>query len=131
MNPDLPALAGILADWLEPARNIPAVYLFGSRVRGDHRPNSDVDLRLFIDEWRNLERADMDWWAKENETDFALLKSRLPGPLAIHREQSDDADRAIGTRVGPGRMRVDATEKKAGARPVPRPSAGASWHSRC
>src|ERR1700690_718740 len=95
MNPVLASLANILADWLEPAPNIPAVYLFGSRVRGDHRPDSDVDVRLFINEWRDVKPVDMDWWVKENETDFADLKRRLPGPLEIHREQWDDADQAI------------------------------------
>jgi predicted nucleotidyltransferase len=51
MNPDLPRLADILADWLEQAPNIPAIYLFGSCVRGDHKPDSDVDVRLFLNEW--------------------------------------------------------------------------------
>jgi hypothetical protein len=35
-----------------PAPGVPAVYLFDSRVRGDHRPNSDVDVRLFLHEWK-------------------------------------------------------------------------------
>ncbi|WP_461335339.1 nucleotidyltransferase domain-containing protein [Bradyrhizobium embrapense] len=80
---------------MEPAPNVPAVYLFGSRVRGDHRPDSDVDVRLFTNEWRDVKQVDMDWWAQENDTDFSRLKSRLPGPLAIHREQSDASDHAI------------------------------------
>jgi predicted nucleotidyltransferase len=95
MNPDLPALASILADWLEPAPKVPTVYLFGSRVRGDHRPDSDIDVRLFLNEWRNVDAPDMEWWTRENETDFAALKARLPGPLAVYREQQDDADDAI------------------------------------
>jgi hypothetical protein len=95
VDTELQALARILADWIEPAPNIPAVYLFGSRVRGDHRPDSDVDVRLFLSEWRNLTTVDMEWWGEQNETDFAALKSRLPGPLAIHREQTDEADLAI------------------------------------
>ena len=49
-------------------------------MRGDHRPDSDVDVRL---------------WGEQNETDFADVKSRLPGRLAVHREQSDEADAAI------------------------------------
>ena len=95
MNPDLLRLANILADWLEPAPNVPAVYLFGSRVRGDHRPDSDVDVRVLLNEWHKLDRCDLDWWGKENETDFVALKSRLPGPLSLHRDQGDDADPAI------------------------------------
>jgi hypothetical protein len=95
MNPDLAALANILADWLAPAPNVPAVYLFGSRVRGDHRADSDVDVRVLTNEWSGLDRRDMDWWGQQNETDFAELKRRLPGPLSLHREQHDDADPAI------------------------------------
>jgi hypothetical protein len=34
-------------------------------------------------------------WGEQNETDFADVKSCLPGRLAIHREQSDEADAAI------------------------------------
>ncbi|WP_168212938.1 MULTISPECIES: nucleotidyltransferase domain-containing protein [unclassified Bradyrhizobium] len=84
-----------MADWIEPAPNLSSIYLFGSRVRGDHRPDSDVDVRLRINEWKNLQGADMDWWARENETDFVALKQRLPGPLALHRETWDAADAAI------------------------------------
>jgi len=71
------------------------VYLFGSRVRGDHRPDSDVDVRVFTNEWINLDQRDMDWWVKENQSDFTALKSRLPGPLSLHRETRDDADPTI------------------------------------
>jgi hypothetical protein len=43
---ELRALAEIIAKWIEPATGLKQVYLFGSRVRGDDRPDSDVDLRL-------------------------------------------------------------------------------------
>lgn len=95
MNPDLAALACVLADWIEPAPNIPAVYLFGSRVRGDHRPDSDVDVRLFLNEWDKVDARDMTWWQEQNKTDFAALKRRLPGRLSLHIERSDHADAAI------------------------------------
>ena len=94
-SPELRALVEILADWIEPAPSIPAIYLFGSRVRADHRKDSDVDIRLFLHEWSNVEEATLQWWQAQNETDFAELKSKLPGPLAIHREQEDAADNDI------------------------------------
>ena len=95
MSAELTDLAEILADWIKPAPGVPAVYLFGGRVRGDHRSDSDVDVRLFLNEWKNLTTVDMEWWGEQNTTDFAVLKSRLPGPLSLHREQTDDADAAI------------------------------------
>lgn len=95
VTPELTALVDTLANWIEPAPTIPAVYLFGSRVRGDHRPDSDVDVRLYVHEWPPLSSAEMEWWMHENMTVHADLKARLPGPLSIHREKIDDADAAI------------------------------------
>jgi predicted nucleotidyltransferase len=69
-------------------------YLFGSRVRGDHRPDSDVDIRIFVEEWRP-DTAAFEWWTEQNTSDFAELKAKLPGPLAIHRDTPDLADPAI------------------------------------
>jgi predicted nucleotidyltransferase len=34
LSAELSDLAEILADWIKPAPGVPAVYLFGSRVRG-------------------------------------------------------------------------------------------------
>jgi hypothetical protein len=95
MNPQLSDLASILADWINPAPGIPAIYLFGSRVRGDHRRDSDVDIRLFLDQWKAVGEATVAWWQEQNETDFAALKALLPGPPKLHREPTDGADHAI------------------------------------
>src|SRR5262245_66417182 len=43
VNPELVRLASVVADWASEAR-LAEVYLYGSRVRGDHEPNCDVDL---------------------------------------------------------------------------------------
>ena len=59
MSSELRALAEVLADWIEPVLGVPALYLFGSRVRGDHRPDSDVDIRLFINQWKVIDPATM------------------------------------------------------------------------
>ena len=56
-------------------------YLFGSRVRGDHRPDSDVDVCI---QWADhLTDSDLQWWGINNEDDFAAIKPRLPGPLKV------------------------------------------------
>jgi predicted nucleotidyltransferase len=102
---DLPSLAGIIAEWVEYVPGIGAVYLFGSRVRGDHRPDSDVDLRLYIQDWQ-ADRETTAWWTQQDQTEFADLKARLPGPLAIHRERTDDADNAIKTGMANPVLRV-------------------------
>lgn len=91
---ELQSLAAIIDEWVRDILGIHEVYLFGSRVRGDHRPDSDVDLRLLVAEWKPDDQT-VDWWTNQNETHFAELKSKLPGPLAIHCESSDAADAAI------------------------------------
>ena len=94
MSDELQSLAEILDNWIAPAPGIPAIYVFGSRVRRDHRSDSDVDVRLYLNEWHLCEQT-RQWWQQQNESDFAELKARLPGPLALHRENQDAADNSI------------------------------------
>ena len=91
---DLQALASSVAKWIDELPGVPAVYLFGSRVRGDHRPDSDVDIRVYLRDWVT-DSATAIWWLQQNQTDFSELKAQLPGPLSIHREARDAADEAI------------------------------------
>lgn len=73
-------LARILADWAEPAPGF-EIYLFGSRVRGDHGANSDVDVVIPIP--RSPSDADFAWWRDINEDSFISINAALPGPLQI------------------------------------------------
>jgi len=91
---ELQALASIVTKWVDEVPGVPAVYLFGSRVRGDHRPDSDVDIRVYLRDWVT-DSATAIWWLQQNQTDFSDLKAQLPGPLSIHREARDAADEAI------------------------------------
>ena len=43
ISPHGKAIARLLADWASPAPGV-TIYFFGSRVRGDHGPASDVDV---------------------------------------------------------------------------------------
>jgi hypothetical protein len=74
----------LVADWSAPA---PAstLYLFGSRVGGDHRPDSDVDVSIA---WGTLSEADLDWWSKNNEELFVTIDNLLPGKLQILEENA-------------------------------------------
>ena len=47
MHEDAKEIARILADWA--AGQSITVHLFGSRVRGDHGPDSDVDIYIQIE----------------------------------------------------------------------------------
>ena len=74
---ELRSLAAIIADW---AHEDSTVHLFGSRVRGDHKPDSDVDVVIvFSRPTDELVR----WWTAVNEGSFASINASLPGPLAI------------------------------------------------
>lgn len=75
----LEALMQILADWA----GLPdvTVYLYGSRVRGDNRPDSDVDVHLrFNSPWST---DFVSWWASENSDQFMTINETLPGQLHI------------------------------------------------
>jgi predicted nucleotidyltransferase len=83
-NSELEDLAGVLAKWSD--GYAVTVFLYGSRVRGDHREDSDVDIYI---SWRlcqeDSETNDktVRWWTQENADDFASLKALLPGRLEI------------------------------------------------
>ena len=58
---ELRSLAASIADW---AHEDATVHLFGSRVRGDHKPDSDVDVVIvFSRPTDELVR----WWTAVNE----------------------------------------------------------------
>lgn len=82
---ELIQLARILADWVSPAPSI-TIYLFGSRVRGDHRPDSDVDV--LIDISRASTTEDATWWSNVNADEFRTIDTLLPGPLQILESHS-------------------------------------------
>lgn len=71
-------IARILACWSAPAPSS-IVYLFGSRVRGDNRPDSDVDFHIHCSV-RAGDRATAEWVTRQHETWFADLRPLLPGP---------------------------------------------------
>jgi hypothetical protein len=81
VSDELKKLAHVLADWAAPAPGF-TVYLFGSRVRDDHKPTSDVDVCF---QWgdRSLTQADLDWWETNQREKFATIKAKLPGPLKV------------------------------------------------
>lgn len=79
VSDELKTLAAILADWSSNAPTV-TIYLFGSRVRGDHHPDSDVDISVH---WHSATDKDVEWWTTNNEEDFASINARLPGILQI------------------------------------------------
>jgi hypothetical protein len=90
MTDDFKRLATILADW---AADAPAatLYVFGSRVRGDHRPDSDLDVIIQWD-YQAMAPADHDWWQKNCAEDFATIDAALgarlhfPDPDPVSRQ---------------------------------------------
>lgn len=79
MNDELEDLIEVLADWAN-GHDCVTIYLFGSRVRSDHRPDSDVDV---VVRWSSVTQEFSDWWIGQNEDEFCEINTRLPGPLKI------------------------------------------------
>jgi len=94
---ELERLAATLADWLGDTSFV--IYLFGSRVRGDHRFDSDVDVVIPAP---NIPTdADMDWWLAQNNEEFATINSRLPGSLHILPNNDPVADLVLQAAANP------------------------------
>jgi predicted nucleotidyltransferase len=98
IDPDLKAIATAVADWVDDVPDVPVVFIFGSRVRGDHHEGSDVDIRLFKHEWADggpLDDATSEWWDEQNETNCAELEGRLGVRVHVISDQHDPSDDAI------------------------------------
>ena len=85
-------LARILGDWIAPAPSF-TIYLFGSRVRGDHRPDSDVDVVMSFGS--NPGTQDVAWWTEVNDDLFQSIDAKLPGKLHILERDDPIADQVV------------------------------------
>ena len=45
-DPDLTRVAAAVRDWARKKEDLQCVWFFGSRVKGSHRPDSDLDIAL-------------------------------------------------------------------------------------
>lgn len=101
-RPDLRDLALAFARWAE-GKNV-RIYLFGSRVRGDHRPDSDVDAYVDLT-LPNMDHDTVVWWTRQQETAFADLLPMLPGPLGdTGHAMLDPQDQATVSNIMNGRV---------------------------
>lgn len=87
--------AAIVA-WAQDQSIIRRVYLFGSRSRGDHRPDSDLDLAIELF-GRNLEARYGSWGAIDEEL---LQEIQQLLPYVVQLEWYDPEEKLLGT-VGP------------------------------
>ena len=80
VSPELDDLLTTLVEWAAHASSA-EIFLFGSRVRGDHRPDSDVDISI---KWISpFDDQTTDWWTAQNAEMFKSIDAKLPGPLHI------------------------------------------------
>jgi hypothetical protein len=83
---EITRLAASIADWC-PHPSI-RIFLFGSRVRGDHRDDSDVDLCIDVSD--PGKQAAVDWWFAQNGAAFREdLPEACPGPLCVTRAHDE------------------------------------------
>jgi len=77
---DRPELARTLAERITDIEGL-RIYVFGSRVRGDHHANSDVDVLV---KWPHPPGDDVvRWWMTNNDAEFGAINAKLPGKLRI------------------------------------------------
>ena len=96
ISTELDQLVSILANWAGPATSA-TVYLYGSRVRGEHKPKSDVDIA--IDFGSPPDDETVDWWSFNNSNEFKDINAKLPGALQVL--EHDDTVFQSKVRSGP------------------------------
>ena len=79
--PSLTELIRVVADWADGCPGVGRVFLFGSRVRGDHRPDSDLDVA--IEPSTHPSSMFVRRLIQSEATDFAALVKRCSVPVHI------------------------------------------------
>lgn len=95
VNKSLKKLASIVAEWAKPFPILETVYIFGSRVRGDHHAESDLDIALDFDISKGS--SEITPFDEEEQSECAGLKALLPSgiKLSVHKFPDDKAWPAI------------------------------------
>ena len=91
---NLQSLANSVAQWADARPAIGKAYIFGSRVRGDARPDSDLDLAIeFVPNLTTEATAD---WTEQSLSGLADLKAAIGEiQLSLHVRLDDAAWPAI------------------------------------
>jgi hypothetical protein len=79
---DIPDALEVLAKLAAEVAEVDRIVVFGSRVRGDNRPDSDLDIAL----WTGAEASNLFGqgpWERLHETGFASRRAAFPFPLHI------------------------------------------------
>jgi predicted nucleotidyltransferase len=92
---DLAALAKTLADWAAPAPTA-LIYLYGSRVRGDHKATSDVDICV---EFPKAGTADVQWWTQVNNDEFRAVSQQVGARIEVLERNSLIRSKVTGAQV--------------------------------
>ena len=95
ISPHGKAIARLLADWASPAPGV-TIYFFGSRVRGDHGPASDVDVCI---QFGQVGQTAIDWHTRNEEEDYATINRHLPSKLKILERNDPWWQRVVAAEV--------------------------------
>ena len=80
----------IVREWASEIREIERVWIIGSRARGDHRPDSDLDV--WVEAWPG-------WWIFEHENWRDDLQHRLE-TVQVHLVEYQGEDSALSEMAG-------------------------------
>jgi predicted nucleotidyltransferase len=82
----------VLQAWAEDEPLVEAVYLFGSRIRGDARPESDLDVAVQL---RCQQEKIVLKWMRNSERWLAHLKERLPVEIHLKLYDPDNPSQTV------------------------------------
>jgi uncharacterized protein len=98
---ELPEVASVLSTWARGQPLVKRVYLFGSRVRGEHGPQSDIDIAVELDPvaFRGADDSGgLATWMFEAPAWREELKQLIPLKVQLeryHREQTPTIGKAL------------------------------------
>ena len=93
----LAQVAALLASWAARKPLVGRVFLFGSRVRGDHSSNSDLDIAIELDpaECHGDQSGGLATWMRDTDDWQEEIAKMIPLKIDLEQYRGEDTPRIL------------------------------------
>jgi len=110
VDPELEGWCSKLAGWAASKPQIAELWIFGSRARGDNRPDSDLDVAAMMS--GNSVGARYGNWAFLSDDWKEELQNFLPMPIDLDIGDADISKRIVGPAVKKDGIRIFSRQQE-------------------
>lgn len=100
-HPKKSSIVATLCEWAAKHPEIARVIIYGSRARGDHRPESDLDVAVELNQ-TSVGEAPFVTWISDAAKWTSELSPSLPWPLDLQWHDTDGETPTVTAKIAKG-----------------------------